>query len=172
MDCRRIQSRIPEYLSQCLSDSETAALSAHLAQCESCRGELEIHRQLDILIEETDGKFTPPDLTAEIMTRITEEIQPITVVRKKTAAGRGKRIISLAGDLLAAAAAAMLILWFSGPALTLGNNPVYSEQVVKFSSSIGSAFQSYIHFSASAVSKFSLTIKYADQINMKGDVQE
>lgn len=173
MDCSRINTQITAYLDDFLSAQERRAFEQHLSGCPLCRSEVELSRELNGLIDETDLDFAVPDLSREIMTRI-NELGVTSAKRDDDSRLRIRGALkfrSVVADLVVSAAAAMMLLWFSGPALNMENVSGYSKEVFRFSGAIGSVFESYVKFSATAVDKLSVSVKSVEQFQLKGDVR-
>ncbi|PKM79992.1 MAG: hypothetical protein CVU89_15795 [Firmicutes bacterium HGW-Firmicutes-14] len=182
MDCRDIKKKIPEYLSGSLSGAEKVAFEAHLNLCPSCRREAESFRELDPVIDAADLEIPFADLTADIMNAVRKEARkeamptgPVQDTRNSRTTGisrtRGNsrgRIISLMQDLSAAAAAAIILFWFSGTVLAGTQVPEYSRGVARVTGSVGTVVQTYIDLSASTVNRLSDSVK-SIELQMKGD---
>jgi len=89
------------------------------------------------------------------MDKIRSESNVHRVESEKKPGIRRQKIASLLQDLVAAAAAAMIIFWFSGPVLTMtAVPPNYSEKVNEVSNSVGVVFEAYLNFYDRANDKF------------------
>ncbi len=161
MQCREWKKKIPHYLAGELPGDECAAFKNHLIACRDCREELDSFREVDFLIDAACVDVPEIDLTRRIMKQVKAE--------KSCPESRGKRTVAVLQDLVTAAAAALILFWFSGPALSGGEFPVDADRVIKVSDTVGGAFQSYVDFSASTANKLSASMKQIGPIEMKGD---
>lgn len=149
MKCSDIKRKITRYIDGNLLPGELEGFENHLKGCPSCQAVTEDFKELNKLIDAADFNVPPVDLTLSIMTQI-----------KKT--GRRTTIASLLKDIVTAAAAAMIIFWFTGPAVKTIDMPRYSHGIVKVSNSIGSVFKTYVSFGsvvADRMSQIEFTIK-------------
>lgn len=199
MKCREWKKKIPYYLAGEMPGNECAAFENHVSDCNYCREELDSFREIDMLINAARLDIPDIDFTSSIMNKIEPSRNKIQLSEDKIqlsedkiqlsedkirlsrnkgqpspknikpVKGKGKRTVAVLQDLVTAAAAAMILFWFSGPALSAGEFPVQSDHVVRVSDTVGGAFQSYVDFSASTANKLSASIKQMDPIQMKGD---
>lgn len=158
MQCHDHRTKIDEYLAGFLTPEEAKVFEKHLAQCRSCRDELASFRELNRMVAEAGPGIPPVDLTKEIMARV-----------KNSSPAKAKRILSLLPDLTAAAAAAIIIFWFSGPVLAKSNVPDYTPGVVHVSSAVGGVFKAYVDFSSGAFNRLSNSVKQISPGHKKGD---
>lgn len=173
MQCREWKKKIPHYLAGELPGDECAAFKNHLIACRDCREELDSFREVDFLIDAACVDVPEIDLTRRIMKQVKAE-KSCPESRDKSHGkshrkSRGKRTVAVLQDLVTAAAAALILFWFSGPALSGGEFPVDADRVIKVSDTVGGAFQSYVDFSASTANKLSASMKQIGPIEMKGD---
>lgn len=163
-ECRELEKRIPEYLAGSLTPAETAEFAAHLAGCAVCSAQVAVFRDLDLLLSAAAPEIPPVDLTVPIM----EKIRMIPV---KGDSRRKRRIFSVAQDLVAAAAVAIIMFWFSGPVLAGSALPNYAPNVLKVTGYIGGAVETYVDVSVTTMGKFSGYLNQIDQ-QMKGITQQ
>ncbi|MBU7007257.1 anti-sigma factor family protein [Phosphitispora fastidiosa] len=172
MQCREWKKKIPHYLAGELSEDECAAFENHLNDCRYCREELASFREVDFLIDAACIAVPEIDLTAVIMKQVNAENHPESRAKsygKSNVKSRGKRTVAVLQDLVTAAAAALILFWFSGPALSGGEFPVDADRVIRVSDTVGGAFQSYVDFSVATTNKLSASMKQISPIEMKGD---
>ncbi len=151
MSCRDWKKRIPHYLAGELPGDECAAFEEHLAKCRHCRDELDSFREIDSLIDAVDIDIPEIDLTGNIMKQVS--------YGRGYSGNRGKRTVAILQDLVTAAAAALILFWFSGPALSDGKFPVDTKRVIEVSDTVGGAFQSYVDFSVATTNRLSDSMK-------------
>ena len=166
MECRDYIKRIPEYLAGALKPEDLIIITHHLDHCPSCRRQAESFRELDTLLDSVEFDIPEIDLTSDILGLVKADQANIIQGSKRA---KLKRTASLIQDLVAAAAAAIIIFWFSGPAMAQQNVPSYTQEVVKVSNSVGGVFQTYLHFYDSAVQKLSNSIDDIGPGHKKGD---
>jgi len=165
MECCDFKKKIPEYLGGAMNEDQSAILLGHLDHCPSCRYELEQFRELDELLLEADVPIPAVDLNDKIMELVRAERQ--TYPRPK--AEYRRRTLSILQDLVAAAAAALIIFWFSGPVVADNSIRIPTEGVVKVSSSVGGAFEAYLNFSSLAMDKLSDSLNTLSPGLLRGD---
>lgn len=171
MNCRDCKTKIPAYLAGNLLAGEFALLEDHLDHCPSCRAQAAALFELDSLISLADIEIPEIDLTAAIIAEVKSSQLPIGIAQltqPADPAGNYKRIGSLLQDLLTAAAAAIIIFWFSGPVFAQHQIPLESGKVVQLSNSVGGVFQTYLGFYDSAAEKLSRSISQINQGLKKG----
>ena len=187
MKCREWNNQITHYLADEMPANKRAEFESHLNDCPNCRNEMELFREVDLLIDAAGIDVPDVDLTGRIMKQVMlseeeeganepvkesakesvkESAVPADKELKKT---RGKRTVAILQDLVTAAAAAIILFWFSGSAMFGSNAPIYTEEVVRVSNTVGGAFQSYVNFSAKTVDKLSGSIQQINSGQMKGD---
>ncbi|WP_418792230.1 anti-sigma factor family protein [Phosphitispora sp. TUW77] len=160
MKCREWKKKIPHYLAGEMPGDEYAAFEDHLEGCRYCQEEVDSFRVLNILIDAARLDVPEIDLTASIMSQVNLENR-----QSKSCC----RNVGVLKDLVTAAAAALILFWFSGPALSGGEFPVAAKRVIKVSGTVGGAFQSYVDFSVSTTNKLSASMKQIGVIELKGD---
>lgn len=165
MECRDYKKKIPEYLAGALNVEQSAILLGHLDHCPNCRYELEQFRDLDDLVLEADVPIPVVDLSEEIMELIYAERESY----QKPRAEYRRRTLSIVKDLVAAAAAAIIIFWFTGPIMADNSVRMPTEGVVKVSSSLGGAFQAYLNFPSMAMDKLSDSLNALGPDLLRGD---
>lgn len=141
MQCREWKKKIPHYLAGELPGDECAAFKNHLSACRDCREELDSFREVDFLIDAACVDVPEIDLTRSIMKQVKAEKSHSKSHRKSHSKSRGRRTVAVVQDLVTAAAAALILFWFSGPALSGGEFPVDADRVIKVSNTVGGAFQ-------------------------------
>jgi len=181
MQCREWKRKIPHYLAGELPGDECAAFENHLNDCRYCREELDSFREVDFLIDAACIDVPEIDLTRSIIKQVNAdgsrpeshpENHPESRANshgKSDVKSRGKRTVAVLQDLVTAAAAALILFWFSGPALSGGEFPVDADRIIRVSDTVGWAFQSYVDFSVSTTNKLSASMKQIGPIEMKGD---
>lgn len=147
MECRDCKKSIPEYLAGELEDGQTDYLLAHLNICPACRYELEIFRKLDELISSADTEIPAVNLSQDILKMVKADYP----YPAKPHAKNRRRTLAVFQDLVAAAAAALILFWFSGPLLDGSSVRMPAEGVVTVSRSVGRAFEAYINLSTTAL---------------------
>lgn len=170
MECRECRKKMPEYLGDSLSKAESGQLSEHLHQCSHCREEMEAFAELDLVIESADIDIPEIDLKDSIMVQVRagHRAAGTTPIQGRGPLPSGsRRTASLMRDLVVAAAAAMIIFWFSSPVFAENGFPGYTNEVVKVSNTVGGVFQRYMDFSTSAWDSLSHPGKLIP--NQKGD---
>lgn len=169
MECRDCQPQIDQYLAGTLSADDLAAFADHIDHCQYCRDQIDSYKDFNELVNQCDIIIPSVDITKAVMDKIrtgTKTVQPLKPV-KRQGIGRA-RFLSLLQDLVAAAAAAIIIFWLSGPVLARAEVPQYSKEVAKVSNSVGLVFQSYLNFYDHAIKKLSNSVNEMDRGQSKG----
>lgn len=175
MECRDCMQKLTEYLAGMLKNDELIAVEQHLEYCPHCQGEIKELQEVDSLINAADISIPDIDLTESIMNKIRLEAQTdntIIVMEPSsiriTGRYRDKRLFSVLQDLVAAAAAAIIIFWYSGLVLSPdnvpNNTPNYAQGVVMVSDTVGGAFHTYLNLPVTTLEKLSVSIQ---KINLK-----
>jgi hypothetical protein len=142
-----------------LSPGEYNVFTEHLSTCKHCREKVDSNKYVNELIIKCDIPVPSIDITKAVMDKIRSE--QVLVHRPETVKKPGlghQRFTSLLQDLVAAAAAAMIIFWLTGPVLAGTEVPQYSQKVTKVSNSVGLVFEGYLNFYDRAMDKFSISI--------------
>ena len=147
MKCSDVRRQITRYIDGDLQPDELENFVNHLKECPSCQLVTEDFNELNNLIDASNVGIPPVDLTLDIMTKIRK---PSGIPTRK----------SLLTDMFTAAAAAMIIFWFTGPAVKTLDLPAYSHGIVEASNSIGSIFKTYVSL-GSVVSDRMYQIEFA-----------
>lgn len=72
VDCEETKVRVHEYLHQELQEPEMEAITAHLANCETCEREYDIEVVFNQVIQHSCGEVPPPELAQRVLNRIRE----------------------------------------------------------------------------------------------------
>lgn len=70
VDCEETKVRVHEYLHQELQEPEMEAITAHLANCETCEREYDIEVVFNQVIQHSCGEVPPPELAQRVLNRI------------------------------------------------------------------------------------------------------
>lgn len=159
MNCSNIRRKIVQYADGGLPPCEEVDFELHIKQCPSCRQEVEAFKNLNRLIDSADleiphMRISPGDITKGVIRNIQAE--------------GSKRLAPLIKDTLTAAAAAMIIFWFSGSLINNVEVPQYSREIVKVSNTVGGIFKSYMMFSTGISDKLSNSINNVTPNMRKG----
>lgn len=153
MKCSDFRREVTRYVDGYSLPDEQESFKNHLEDCPSCRKVAEDSNDLNRLIVMADISIPSIDLTPAIMNRI-----------KKP---RSKSTASLIKDIVTAAAAAMIIFWFSGPAIKTVDIPRYRQGIVEVSNTVGTIFKSYVSFGSMVsdrMSQIDLTLKQREEM--------
>lgn len=104
MECKEVQNQLPSYLTGNITEICQIRIKKHLADCEQCAKLFSEERALDSLLDQWEFELPEIDLTQIIMARV----EPPKVRRVRTT-----RSLSLVADMIAAAAAVLLIFYSS-----------------------------------------------------------
>lgn len=169
MECRDCQPQIDQYLAGTLPINDLAAFTDHLNRCQDCRDQINSYKELNELVSKCDIGIPAINITQAVMDKIkaeTQTVQPLKPI-KRQGIGRA-RFLSLLQDLVAAAAAAIIIFWLSGPVLARAELPQYTQEVAEVSNSVGVVFQSYLNFYDHAIGKLSNSVNQMNSGQQKG----
>lgn len=165
MKCRECQSQIDQYLAGMLSPGKLCIFNEHINTCQNCREQVNSNKYINVFIKKCDVPVPLIDITKTVMDKIRseckDEVQCLEPV-KKPGIGR-QRLRSLLQDLVAAAAAAMIVFWLSGPVMAMTAVPQYSQKVTAVSNSVGMVFEVYLDFYNRANDKFSKSVYEIDR---------
>lgn len=145
MRCSDIKTNIVKLVDNSLSDIHLVEIENHMEHCFPCSNLKKQFKILNRLITNAAPVVPEVDLTKSIMYQIRLQAK--------------KQFRSMFKDVVAAAAAAILLVWFSSPILSDLKEPRYSNEVIKVSSSVGGVFKTYLSLAGTVSDKFSESMK-------------
>lgn len=143
MRCQQAKKHLVHYLAGESPDFDTAALEKHLQECSGCRAELAAMEELGQLLDVLDDAEVPAGFSARVLEAL--ERPASGSAGGKTAGWRFRLTASLCGDLVAAAAVALLVFWAGGAWFT--------PRCDQFNDRISQAAYSYVQFSSQVLEK-------------------
>lgn len=72
VDCEETKVRVHEYLHQELQEPQMEAITAHLANCETCEREYDIEVVFNQVIQHSCDEAPPPELAKRVVDRLRE----------------------------------------------------------------------------------------------------
>lgn len=170
MNCHECQSNIPAYLTSQVDEITEKKLLRHLVACPVCSEILTQEQKLSSLMDYLDSDIPAIDISQKVMKAITTspEFEPIVAEGTLGAKAVQSTPFSLLQDLLAAAAAA-IIIFSSLNAVTVDLKVSdYGLAINSVSNGIGNLASSYVKFSSDTVSNIIINL---EEINLfsKGD---
>jgi anti-sigma factor RsiW len=97
MNCNDVNSRLPEYLGEELPARERLELEAHLAECVTCRAEVEADRRTLATLSQLHA--APADVARRQTDRLIVTLRPHPFVRAAWAAMRTAGVLALGAVL-------------------------------------------------------------------------
>ncbi len=137
MDCRKL---MPAYLKDQMEQSIGREIEEHIKLCSACKLYLDQERALDKKLDNWQLKVKI-DLTSTIMDEINKSQKPKL---------RAKRY-SFIQDLMAAAAAAIIVFSTANMAAPQISPPDYSSTIGSFSKGVGEITNAYINISSNTI---------------------
>lgn len=115
MQCEKVQDRLSKYQAGECSESERLMIGKHLAGCPHCAAQAEEIRQLDELLNAWQPGSAPEDLWTSVMDQVENiKLESQTSVRINKHPAKASPSGALLRDLVAAAAASLILSWNAG----------------------------------------------------------
>lgn len=118
MNCHEVQENLSTYFDGELSEDARQEVDAHVAECESCCGELQCFARLSNLVRHIPVPAAPPDVWRRVDAQLDERTSHVFLPLRTGASRPYARLLTLAAGLLFLAAGAAI--WYQVTA-GLGN---------------------------------------------------